>query len=152
MKIANSIKISVFIKEEDNENKIKESLLKLLPFDLEKEKIELQQNTATGFNENKIKIFEILLTKDKHINIFLENLINKLSKETKILILKQSESRTDEECGFFLRFSKDKLVKENELWLADQGNCFHIKVSIAAFPKKKEKALEIIRNLFKVED
>ena len=152
MKIANSIKINVFVKEQEDENQIKNTLLTLFPFNLEEEKIEINQNQAIGFNEKKIKIFEILLTKDKHISAFLENLIKKLSKETKNLILKQSESRTDDECNFFLRFSKEKLVKEKELWLSDQGNCFHIKINIAAFPKKREKALKIIRNLFKVEE
>lgn len=148
MKIAHSIKITVFVKEEENEEKIRKTLLSLLPFDLEKEKIELKQSIATSFNEKKIRIFEILLIKDKHVNIFLENLINKLSKETKELILKQAESRIDDKCNFFLRFSKDKLIKENELWITDQGNCFHIKINLAVFPKKKENALEIINDFF----
>ncbi|MBW2978058.1 hypothetical protein KY331_04390 [Candidatus Woesearchaeota archaeon] len=147
MKIANSVKINVFVKGEENEGKIKNSLLDFFPFDLKKEKIEIKQSTATGFNEKEIKVFEVLLIKERHINMFLENLKNNLSKETKELILKQAESRTDDECNFFLRFSKDKLINEKELWLTDQGNCFHIKINIAAFPKKKENALRII-NLF----
>jgi len=148
MKIANSIKITVFVKEGGSEVKVKQALLGLLPFDLEKEKIEIKQSTATGFNEKKTKIFEILLTKERHTNMFLENLKNNLSKETKELIFRQAESRTDDGCNFFLRFSKDKLINEKKLWLTDQGNCFHIKINIAAFPKKKENALRIINSFF----
>ena len=147
MKIANSIRISVYVKQEEDEEKIKEKLFSLLPFDLEE--IKLEQRKTIGFNEKEIKIFEVLLEKNKHIRAFLDNLIKNLSDEAKELILKQAESRLDDNCNFFLRFSKDKLIKENDLWLTDQGNCFHIKINIAAFPKKKDIALEIIRRVMK---
>lgn len=152
MKAANSIKVSVFAKEGEDVDKIKEKLLLLIPFDIEKEKVVLEQRTAIGFNEKEIKVFEVLLTKEKHVNLFFENLVNNLSNETKELILKQAESRLDEECNLFLRFSKDRLINENELWLTDAGNCFHIKINIAAFPKKRDIAFEIIRNFFKVKE
>jgi len=150
MKTAHSVKITAFVKEDEDEERIKRKLSELIPFDIEENKIELKEQIAKGFNEKKIKIFEILLKKNKHINDFLDNLIDKMSKEAQELLLKQAESRLNEECNFFLRFSKEKLLDEDILWLTDQGNCFHIMVNIAAFPKKKEKAMEIIRNLFKV--
>ena len=152
MKIANSIKLTVFAKQEENQEKIKSTLLSLIPFNLEQENLQISQQTATGFNENKIIIFEILLEKERHIQSFLDNLLQNLSQEAKQLILKQAESRLGNECNFFLRFSKDKLINENEIWLTDQGNCFHIKINIAAFPKNRDIALEIIRNVFKVEE
>jgi RNA binding exosome subunit len=42
---------------------------------------------------------------------------------------------------------KQKLLN-NELWITDCGECFHIRISIAAFPKKKEVALEVIKKIF----
>ena len=149
MKIANSIKITVFAKEEEDFDKIKAKLLSLIPFSLEEEKVKLKESSATGFSEKKIKIFEVLLEKDRHIEAFLDNLVKELGDETKELILKQAENRLDEECNFFLRFGKDKLMKEKELWVTDQGNCFHIKMNIACFPRKREKALEVIFNIFR---
>ena len=146
MKTVNSIKINVFVKDEENEDKIRNSLLDFFLLNLGK--IDIKQSNAAGFNEKKIKILEIFLTKEKHINIFLKNIKNNLSKDAKELILRQAESRTDDECNFFLRFSKNKLINEKELWLTDQGNCFHIRINIAAFPKKKENALNIIKSLF----
>ena len=151
MKIANSVKINVFIKEEEDEEKIKAKLFGLIPFDLEEEKVELKENNVTGFSDTKIKVFEILLEKERHIQAFFDNLNKELSDEAKEVILRQAESRLDEEGNFFLRFSKDKLVEENELWVTDQGNCFHIKMNVAAFPKKRKIALEIIRKVFKLE-
>lgn len=149
MKLAHQIKLSVFSKQEDNEKDVLNSFLSLIPFNLEEEKLEIKTSTAEGFEHKRIKTLELTLTKEKHTNKFLENLINKLTDEQKQLILNQADSRLDENLKFFLRFDKDKLVKEDKLWLTDKGNCFHIKISIAAFPSKKEKALEVVKNLFK---
>jgi len=151
MKIANSIKITVFVKEGEDEEKVRGRLLSLFPFDIEEEKIELKEDVATGFNDKKIKVLEVVLEKERHIEAFLENLKKEMMDEVNERILMQAESRLDDECNFFLRFSKKKLMEENDLWLTDQGNCFHIKINVAAFPKKKENALEIIRNVFKLE-
>jgi len=147
MKVANSIKIKVFIKEGEDEEKVKQKLLSLIPVSMEESQI--SKKAATGFNESKITIYEILLEKDRHIKEFLDNLLAKLDNEIKERILQQAESRLDEEGNFFLRFKKDKYMDEHELYLTDQGNCFHIKINIAAFPKKREIELEIIRNIFK---
>ena len=152
MKIAHSIKITVFVKEGEDDEKVKKKLLELIPFDLEKEKLELKESIAIGFNEKEIKVFEVILEKDKHIEAFLDNLKKEMMDEVRERILNYAESRLDDSCNFFLRFSKDKLIQENDLWLTDQGNCFHIKINVAAFPKKREIALEIIRNVFKVEE
>ena len=106
------------------------------------EKIDLAQV------REKIKILEILLEKERNIKAFLEKLNGQMSDESKEILERQMESRLDEECNFFLRFSKEKLINEKELWLTDQGNCFHIKINVAAFPKKREIAMEIIRKVF----
>jgi len=149
MKLAHLIKFSVFSKQGDNETDVLNSFSSLIPFDLEEEKLELKTSTAEGFEHTKIKIFELTLTKEKHTTKFLKALINKLDDEQKQLIFKQAESRIDENLKFFLRFDKEKLVKENKLWITDEGNCFHIKISIAAFPATKENALEVVKTIFK---
>lgn len=149
MKLAHLIKLSVFSKQEDNETDVLNSFLSLIPFNLEEEKLELKTSTAEGFEHTKIKIFELTLAKEKHTAKFLNALTSKLSDDQKQLISRQAESRLDEELKFFLRFDKEKLLKENKLWLTDQGNCFHIKISIAAFPSTKEKALDVINSIFK---
>ena len=149
MKLCHNIKASVFCREEEDENNILNCFLKLFPFNIEKEKIKLKKTKAKGFNEKIIIIFEIALEKDKHTNSFLKFLNKKLNNTQKELIFKQLNSRLDNDFNLFLRFDKNKLLKENRLWLTDKGNCFHFKIAIAAFPKKKEKATEIIRKIFK---
>ncbi len=148
MKLAHQVKLSVFIKEEEDREKIFNKLISLVPFNLKEEKIKLNEDTAMGFNNKKIKTYEIVLEKDRHINPFLEKLKESLSQEQKELLLKQADSRLDEELHFFIRLDKEKLLQD-EFWITDSGNCFHIRISIAAFPAKREKALAIVKELFK---
>ena len=152
MKTAHQIRIKVFSYEKFNENKelILAKFLQLFPFNLKDEKIELKKTEAKGFNEQKITIFEVTLTKEKHTNKFLENLVENLDQEQRNLILSQLESRLDDKLNFFLRFDKDEYMNNDKLNLTDSGNCFHIEISVAAFPKKRDLALEIVRKVFNV--
>lgn len=147
MKYIHSIRIKVFSKPEDDEEKIKAVFPALIPFDLEKEKIELKTETVTGAMEQKINIFQVILQKQRHTQDFFKYLMSKLGEEQKNTLLTQKESRTDENSDFFIRLDKDKLLN-GEYLLTDSGNCFHIKIAIAAFPARKETALKIIDKLF----
>ena len=150
MKIAHLIRIKVFSYEKFNENEklILDKFLQLFPFNIKDEKIGLKKTEATGFHEKKITIFEIVLTKEKHTNAFLRTLAGNLDEEQRKLILSQVESRLDENLNFFLRFDKNEYLKNNKLILTHSGNCFHIEISVAAFPKKKEIGLEILKPFF----
>ena len=150
MKIAHQIKVKVFSYEKNNEDEklVLDKFLQLFPFNLKDEKIELKNTNALGLNENKITIFEVALTKEKHTNLFLNNLIKNLDEEQKKLILSQLESRLDGNLDFFLRFDKNEYLKNNKLKLTDSGNCFHIEISVAAFPKKREIASGIVKEIF----
>ena len=126
------------------------STLGFFPFNPEKEKIIIKETEASGFEVKKIIILESALTKERHIREFVENLSENLSEEEKSRILLQKESRLDKILDFFLRFDKDEAINHNKLVLTDGGNCFHIRMSIAAFPKRREKALEIVNLIFKL--
>jgi len=146
MKLAHQIWINVFCKDNDDESTLLDKLKSLVPINLEKEKITIKRSSTKGF-ENKILIYEIELKKPRHTNTFLKNLKKKLNQEQKTLILNQAESRLDHNLDFFIRLDKEKLLKD-EIQITDSGNCFHIKISIAAFPKKRDIALDIIKKLF----
>ncbi len=148
MKLAHQIKLSVFAKPEDDMGLIKKGALSLIPFDIEKEKIELKETKADGFNKKEVRILEIELKKDRHINEFLKSLTNKLNPEQKGILIKQLNSRLDGQLRFFIRLDKDRLLKD-ELHITDSGNCFHITLSIAAFPARIENAIKILKEIFK---
>ena len=161
MKLANSIKVTVFIKTtdksvesvsqdlqkpEEDENSLKHKFLELFPFNLEEEKVLMKKSKATGFNQKEIIIYEVDLDKDKHTNLFLKNLKEKLDNQQRIMLIRQ-EDRLDERLNFFLRLDKQSLL-QGEYQVTDCGECFHIRISIAAFPRKREVALDIGKKIF----
>jgi len=149
MKYAHSIKLTVFSYENENIQNILDAFLKFFPFSLEENKVELKKTEAKGATESNITIFEAVLTKTNLINRFLDFILSSLDKKQKELILKQIESRLDENLDFFIRFDKEEWMNNKKLELTDSGKCFHLKINVAAFPKKREVGLKIINELFK---
>ena len=147
MKYAHNIKVNVFCKQEDKEEDILKNLLALFPFNLEEQKIKVNRSNAEGFQQKTIVIYEVVLEKDRHINEFIKDILSKLNHEQKQLLIRQLDSRIDNDLNFFLRLDKDKLIKEGKYFITEYGNCYHIKLSVAAFPSKKEMALEVVKNM-----
>ncbi|MBW2992189.1 hypothetical protein KY345_03150 [Candidatus Woesearchaeota archaeon] len=146
MRAAHNIVISVFAKEGESEEEIKRGLLNLIPIDLEKEKVAVEEKTAAGFDDKRIRVFEVRLERERHVRRFLENLMSKLNERQKDLLIGQLDSRVDEECNFFIRLDKEKLLN-GEYWVTDSGDCYHIKTLVASYPAKKERAKGIIKRL-----
>jgi hypothetical protein len=146
--LAHNICISVFSKPEDDEEKVKSNLISLFPFSLKDEKIQLKSKKCLGFNDREINVFEVFLEKEKHARKFLENLNKKLLEDQKEILIKQVQSRLDDDFYFFIRIDKEKLINEKRFWITDKGNCYHIKIKIAAFPNKREIAIKNIKKIF----
>ena len=148
MRWVHRITVSAFAKPEENVEGIREAVIALVPFDLNRARVVLGTENAQGFDERIIKIFSVSLTREAQTNDFLDFLLNKFSDEQKRLLISQAESRLDANLDFFIRIDKDHWVNERELWLTDSGSCFHIKLAVAAYPKKRDAALLLIRKLF----
>ncbi|MBN1275579.1 hypothetical protein JXA12_04795 [Candidatus Woesearchaeota archaeon] len=145
MRRAHTITLTTFVKPEEDKEAIKEQLLSLAPLDLEKEGLVVKEAHATGFNDRKITILSLTLQKERHTNAWLDHLRGRLSGAQKQQLLEQ-ENRLDQDCQFYLRFQKKHLPK---LVLIDGGDCVHVRMSIAAFPKKRERALMLMREILK---
>jgi RNA binding exosome subunit len=147
MKYAHLIKLTVFSYEDEDKDSIFDSLLGFFPFNLESNEISVKKTKAEGFNENKVEILNVMLAKTNLINQFLKGLLEKMDEGQKRTIFNQAESRLDKNLDFFMRFDKGEWINEKKLALTDSGKCFHMKISIAAFPKKRELALKVIKDL-----
>lgn len=151
MKIAHTVKLSVFVGENEDSQHVRDLFHRWLPLDWEKEKLSSEIQKATSFEQKVITIMTLTLAKEAHTSLFLKNLFSKLDAVQKRILLHQLESRLDEELNFFIRLDKNKLLKENKYAVTDSGDCFHIKISVAAFPKKMDVAKEVVRKLLDVE-
>lgn len=153
MKYCNTITVNVFVKPEDltEDPEIKEKsksiIQSLLPLDWEKNNIGLSEIKAEGFEGRQIIIYELKIQKEKMTNAFLKNLLSKLSTDQKDFLKYEKESRLDENDNFFIRLDRKKLL-QGIYEFTTSGDCFHIKMNIAAFPKKREVALNVIDEIF----
>lgn len=154
MQYAHNIKISVFVKESESESAITAALKKLsgLPEKSfaateKKERVGIGRTVAAGFNEESIIILELILTSQKHIKQFLNHLLSLLSPSDKELLRRQKTSRIDAALHFFIRLDKSHLLRDDVL-LTGGGSCFHLTITLAAFPRKREAAERVADALF----
>ena len=147
MKYAHLVKLTVFSYENEDKNAVLNSFLELFPFRLDENKVVLKKTDAVGFSDKNIEIYEVHLTKVNLINQFLRHLLGNLNENQKNTLLEQAETRLDENLDFFIRFDKGSWTNGKRLQLTDSGKCFHLKISIAAFPKKRKVALKIINEM-----
>jgi len=146
MKYAHWIKVSVFAKEEESDTLILQKLASLFPFSIDKL---LKKEIALGFFEKKICIFEVLLKKDKEMNAFIEFFLGSMNMEEKNILLSQLDSRLDEFLHFFIRIDKRDFIENNVISITDSGDCFHIKISVASFPKKRRTAKKVVESMIR---
>ena len=146
MKYAHNIEMRVFSKEVDDESLIMEKINELFPFDFKKEKINLTIQNSTGFEEKLIRIITVSLDKGRHISIFLENIIPKLSEKDKQMLVEQMDTRLDEHLNFYFRFEKYELLNGKYV-VTDTGNCFRFKLVVAAYPHKREIAEKLVEDM-----
>jgi len=150
MKYIHNITIRAFSKD-DTQKSIENGFDYLIPFDLLKEKIKIKTEYFGADSDNPgaepITVYSIFFDRQAFIGGFMRYFRSLLSPSQKKNIIERAEKFMDEDCAIYIRIDKDELRKE-KLELVDHGNCFHITMNIAAFPKKKEKALEVVRMLF----
>ena len=147
MKYCHNITVRVFAKADEDNEHILAGLHSLFPFELTKEKIQVITAKTSGLDESRtILIHEVVLDKDRYIKAFLKNLTEKLSSDQKAMLIRQ-ENRLDTNCNFYLRLDKHKLF-DGVYWITDSGDCYHIRLCIAAYPKNKENSLEIVKKIF----
>jgi RNA binding exosome subunit len=147
IKIFHSVIASVFIKENEDAETINKALVSLFPFDLEENKLKVEETIASTFFNKKIRITEVKLTKKKLVNCFMEKLKQNISDADKEMVLRQLYTRVDDEGNFFIRLSKKRLLEGKHV-VVDHGDCFHVKCHIAAYPQNKENAMKIVREFF----
>lgn len=147
-KIFHNVKITVFIKEEQDFDAIQDSFLELFPFGLQEAKVKLNKTQAQIVEDRKMIILDVLLTRNRQINDFMNNILSKMSSDVKKTIVEQIDTRIDEESNFYFRIDKDEFMNNNKIVLTDGGNCFHFKCHVATYPQNVENAKKVVVEFF----
>ncbi len=145
MRKAHNIRIKVFAYNEEKEE-IRNSLLSMCPESvidgMNKKKLKLEEEVLEGKKqgEKDITAYRLYLEKEKYCNDFLENLLSKIKDDN---INSKLCKRIDKDCKCYIRLDKNSLLK-GEYRLVFGGSCFHIRIALAVFPKRKNKAEELM--------
>jgi len=149
MKYANKIVLRVFSNPKDDEIAIRTGLFFLSSYtkgELESEKLKVDEIKAKGFNEKTIEILTLELIKDRHCNHFLKFLNENLTNEQRQTLIEQTD-RLDDNIDFFIRFEKESLFRK-EFKIIESGDCFHVRISLAVFPKNKMSSHKLVKEIF----
>ncbi|MBQ6511319.1 RNA-binding protein [Methanobrevibacter sp.] len=130
-----NIKFRAFVYEDESADEISQAILNILP------EAEIEAEDAEGMLEDKIIILSGTVSKRRYTKTFFNTLLewtdlDKLNDDL--------ERKIDEKGNWFLRFDKKDALDEK--WtILDSGDSIHLKIKIAAYPAKKEIAVEKIR-------
>lgn len=135
-----NISYRVFVYGTENEEKVKETIKALFPYsNPHKEVIE-------GYFKNLVLVLSDKIEKRREIKDFMK-LLKNLKPSAKKRILNELDMKIDSNGNLFLRFDKQLAYLDN-LKIIEHGDAVHVKINIAAYPARKETAMEIAERIF----
>lgn len=134
-----NIRYRVFVYEDEDEEELIEGLKNILPT------AKIEREVAEGMIEDEILILSGKIDKKKETKEFLKTLLS-IDKDSLEKLADDLEKKIDKNGNLFLRFSKDSACEEK--WeICDTGDSIHLKVKIAAYPAKKEVAINLLNEV-----
>ena len=130
-----NIKFRAFVYEDESVDEISQAILNLLP------EAEIESEEAEGLLEDKIIILSGMVSKKRYTKTFFNKLLESVDLEK---LNNDLEQKIDEKGNWFLRFDKADALDE-KLTILDKGESIHLRVKIAAFPAKKQIAVDKVR-------
>jgi Predicted exosome subunit len=132
------LRIQIFCYATENEELIHDSMEELLGTD------EFECDVAESEHGNHLLIFRTELTKQKSFNTVFE----KFGKELIEKILDNIEKKIDDDCVFYLRLDKQKLV-EGIYKIAHHGDVISLTGKVVSHPARKEIAVKNMSEFLK---
>lgn len=130
-----NIKFRAFVYEDESVDEITDAILNILP------EAEIEAEEAEGMMDDKIVILSGVVSKKRYTKTFFNTLLEWTDLEK---LNDDLERKMDEKGNWFLRFDKTDALDEK--WtILDKGDSIHLKVKIAAFPAKKQIAVDKVR-------
>ena len=130
-----NIKFRAFVYENESVDEISQAILNLLP------EAEIEAEEAEGLMEDKIIILSGTVSKKRYTRTFFNKLLESVDLEK---LNNDLERKMDEKGNWFLRFDKSDALDE-KFTILDKGDTIHLKIKIAAFPAKKQIAVDKVR-------
>ena len=130
-----NIKFRAFVYEDEDVDEISQAILNILP------EAEIEAEEVEGMLEDRILILSGVVSKKRYTKAFFNTLLENVDLEK---LNDDLERKMDEKGNWFLRFDKTDALDEK--WtILDKGDAIHLKVKVAAFPAKKQIAVDNVR-------
>ncbi|GAB4316968.1 MAG: RNA-binding protein [Methanobacteriaceae archaeon] len=134
-----NISYRVFVYGTENEEKVREAIKTLFSNSLP------NKDTNQGYYGNDVLILHEKIDKKKNIKDFIKK-FQTLDFDVKNQIIKELNKKIDKKGNLFLRFDKQEAYLGN-LVVVEHGDSIHLKIKIAAYPAKKDKAIKITKEM-----
>ncbi len=144
MRLTHKVIITVYVKEFDDEEETANTLISFLPENFEEEKIKIDEEKVKIDEKTEMSIFRVKTEKERHNKHIIAKLKDILPTEA----LEKSIKTIDDEGYIYIRLDRKALEKDGTAKLVEHGDCYHFKILLAAYPKTKEKAIEVGKKLF----
>ncbi|MBA7594392.1 hypothetical protein ES703_01333 [subsurface metagenome] len=129
--------VSTFAHATEAEELVLDALRILLP-----EEIEVRRSRLKGHHGNPIVNLEARIERKKTRELW-QRILAKLRGGESEKIARAAPGRIDETCHLHLRFDK-QLAYTGELALAEGGDVIHLRLKVAAYPAKREVAVDLV--------
>ena len=133
-----NIKFRVFVYENENLDDLAQAVLNILP------EAEIEAEEAEGLTDNKIVILSGVVSKKRFTQTFFNTLLESVDLKD---LTRDLERKIDDNGNWFLRFDKNDAINE-KLTIVDSGDAIHLKIKIAAYPGRKDIAIEKLYSSF----
>jgi len=137
-----NISYRVFVYGTENEEKVKGAVQTLFP------NSHPQTDTTEGYFKNPVLILHDKISKNREIKNFIR-ILEEIDESSKKQLRSELENKMDERGNLFLRFDKQRAYL-GDLKIIKHGDAIHVKINIAAYPAKKENAMEVARDILGV--
>ena len=145
-KCVHNITMKVFEKETDQIQKCLSVFKHMIPVDFEKEKIPIHHEKADGFFQKTIHILKIKTEKNRHNMVMLNTVFSHLSADDRKRVTREILTRIDDDGFFYIRLDKESLFQK-KYRITESGDCFHMKIKLAAFPASTDAYLKAATQL-----
>lgn len=132
MKKVHFVEITVFDKENLD---LRSEIAELTDNTSELKNLKIEIMPATEGFDHELTVAKLRL--EKTADTFISKLL------TKITI---SDDKVDDKAVLNVRLDKKAFIEDKLYILTESGDCIHIKANLAAYPAKKSKGLEILKN------
>lgn len=147
MKYIHHITITAFVTEKEDKEDIKTVLEEVLPEELKEEDISREEEIVRIDETTKMTILRLRCLKEKDTKLIVKKLKELLGKK-QIKKIVEETNRIDDEGRLYIRLEKEAMINKGEAILTDSGHCIHFKILLAAYPKNKDRAISVCKELF----